>query len=177
MPLESAGVWFDDDAIAPIAVVEDALYLLELEDELLSALSGATGSVVNGAITGPARATASVGAALVANPYINGVPMSAILYKNNDNLIELRGLTDTLTNLVLNAATVTAQVEDMSGVVVVASFPVPTAGSSGNYRTVLDKTAIASLVLNNSYITKYTAVQGTTDYAANFQVVFQERVI
>lgn len=86
-------------------------------------------------------------------------------FVGNDNVLLVEGLLNSLDGSYLNAATVTATVEDTEGVEVTGeTWPVAmpyVSGSDGNYRVVLPSTL--GLVAGTTYVAKITANEDTAD--------------
>jgi len=100
------------------------------------------------------------------------------LYRDNDNVFTLDGLKNAVTGVYLNAATVTAQVKDLEGTVVVGSTPLDlgyVAASDGKYRIVADKALFASLVVGEYYDVIITGVESGVDYRRTERVIFAIR--
>lgn len=87
------------------------------------------------------------------------------IYINNDSLIELIGLKDTVLDTFINDATVVATIYDDTGTVVTGiSWPLTipyVTSSNGEYRAVLDKAIV--LTKGNLYTLVITAVKDPLD--------------
>ena len=92
--------------------------------------------------------------------------MAEVIYKDNDNLVEVDELKNSATDAYINNATVTlTAIKDAAGVTVTGvSFPISmtyVASSNGKYQATVDK-AIA-LVPGQSYTAIIDAASGTLD--------------
>ena len=100
------------------------------------------------------------------------------IYLNNDSLIELVGLKDTVLNTFINDATVTATIYDDTGTEVTGiSWPLTVpyvTSSNGEYRAVLDKAI--ELIKGNLYTLIQTAVSGSLDGEWITYLRAQERI-
>lgn len=88
---------------------------------------------------------------------------SNALLINTDNLIEVKRLKDASNDADVNDATITAQVKNAAGAVIIGSTPIPVnyvSGSAGKYQGIIDKLAItASIVTENVWY--YLELTGT----------------
>lgn len=92
--------------------------------------------------------------------------MAEVIYKDNDNLVEVDELKNSATDAYINNATVTlTAIKDAAGVTVTGvSFPISmtyVAASNGKYQATVDK-AIA-LVAGQNYTAIIDAVSGSLD--------------
>ncbi len=99
-----------------------------------------------------------------------------ILYRNNDHLIRLTGLQDSITDAYVNDATVTVTIKDLDGNEVAGiSWPVTMdyeATSDGDYRATLDKAIV--LAIGKRYTAEITVASGTRD--AFFELPIQAQI-
>jgi len=99
------------------------------------------------------------------------------LYLDNSNLLELRGLKDTLTDAFINDATVQATVRDKAGTMLTGdTFPkglAYVAGSNGVYRATLNKAI--NIVAGEFYTIKIAAVGNSLDGDWTEKVVAKQR--
>lgn len=104
--------------------------------------------------------------------------MRFTLYKDNDNLVSVVGLTNVAGDAYVNDATVTlvsltdSGGDEVSGV----SWPLTlsyVSGSDGNYRGVID--AAAELTAGATYTGTVTATSGTLDAQWTLRAVCKER--
>lgn len=92
--------------------------------------------------------------------------MAEVIYKDNDNLVEVDELKNSATDAYINNATVTlTSIKDAAGVTVAGvSFPISmsyVSASNGKYQATVDK-AIA-LVAGQAYTAIIDAVSGSLD--------------
>lgn len=89
--------------------------------------------------------------------------MTEILYRNNDQLIELIGLKDAATGSYINDATVTVTLKDIEGNTVTGqAWPAPmlyVAASQGDYQAILEDTL--ELTIGEFYVAEISATKGT----------------
>jgi len=76
-----------------------------------------------------------------------------VLYINTDNLVEVKRLKDASNDADVNDATITAQVKNNAGTVIIGSTPIPinyVAGSAGKYQGIIDKAETAASILTEN---------------------------
>jgi hypothetical protein len=87
------------------------------------------------------------------------VPKVLILYKDNDQIVQLTGLRNAKTLAYLNTATVTLSLKDSKGATVFADTPLDyEAGSNGNYSATIQESFDPTA--GNRYLSIIDAVQG-----------------
>lgn len=97
--------------------------------------------------------------------------MADTLYINSDNLLELT-LYDNISDLYVNAATVTAQLYDATETAVGTSFSLGyVAGSDGLYQGTLEDATAALMTENCYYTLTITATSGASKLTINRQAV------
>ena len=106
------------------------------------------------------------------------MPLGTEIYIGNDTVIEVTGLQNGIDDSYLNAATVSAVINELDGTEVVSSTTLSyVAASNGNYRGTVDQASISSLSEGTSYYVEITAAESGIDGFWRIPVVADYRGI